>query len=57
MADAYIGQVAPGLSGPHRVGEAEVGVAHHAEDMGYAPGDHGLHQYVGDRPVPGPFDR
>src|SRR5205085_3425487 len=40
--------VAPLLGRPEGVGQAQVGVADHAEDVGDAPVDHGLHHDVGD---------
>ncbi len=49
VADADEGQFAAGLSAAHRVGEAEVGVADHAKDMGHAPGDQRLDDHIADR--------
>ena len=56
VADPDERQVSPFLGRPHGVGETEVGMAHHAEDVGDAPGDHGLHQHVGDGAFPGRLD-
>ena len=50
VADADVGQLAPLLGPAHGVGEAEVGVADHAEHVGDAPGHHGLDHDVGDVP-------
>ena len=48
VADADVGQLAGLLLAPQRVGEPEVGVADHAEDVLDAPVDHRLGHQVGD---------
>ena len=53
MSDADETDVTADLGLAHRVGEAQVRVAHHAEDVGDAPVDHGFDHDVRDGPGPG----
>ena len=50
MPDPDIGQLAAFLGAPHRVGEAQVGVADHAEYVRDPERDQRLDQHVGDGP-------
>ena len=49
VPDADVGQLAALLGPAQRVGEAEVGVPDHAEDVRHAVRDQGLDEHVGDR--------
>ncbi len=53
VADADEGELAPLLGGAEGVGQTQIGMAHHAEDMGDAPVDHRLDHHIRHRADPG----